>query len=198
MSSVPEIRTVRVLDLDKRTSEAGEASVEKASTTSRLVDVRRRRLSPAALVAMAVLAGMGAMALGGVAVLRASGKEVGASDAAVEQQRELRQALLLLAKPSTERVPFRGAAGTLVLAVGSGGRAALVLRGFAPAPAGDVHRAWIVSLGGRVRAAATFTAGQQVVPLTGLVRPGSSVVVTTGTPGSLVPPGRRARIVAAP
>ena len=42
-----------------------------------------------------------------------------------------RGVLALLAKPSTERIAFRGARG-LVLAVGSGGRAAILIRGLAP------------------------------------------------------------------
>jgi hypothetical protein len=196
MSSVPEIRMVRVLDVDKGAPDPQEASVQRGSPSPRALETRAPRVSPAVLVTLALLAGLGAMALGGLAMLQANGKEGGVAGAAATQQRELRQALLLLAKPSTARVPFRGAAGTLVLAVGSGGRAALVLRGFAPALAGKVHRAWIVSTSGRPRHAAAFTGGQQIVPLTGLVGPGSSVVVTTGTAESRVPPARNARIVA--
>lgn len=196
MSSVPEIRMVRVLDPDQSTQDPQEATVPKASVQPWSVERRAPRLSAAVLVSMALLAGVGAMALGAAAVLRASGGEDSVAGTAATQERDLREALHLLAKPSTVRVPFRGAAGTLVLAVGSGGRAALVLRGFALAPAGNVHHAWIVSSGGRARHAASFTGAQQVVPLAGLVDSGSSVVVTTGAPGSRVPPARGARIVA--
>lgn len=187
---------VRVLDLEQGTQEPQEATVRKASAQPSSVEHRAPRLSAAALVSMALLAGVGAMALGALAVLQASGRDEGVAAPAATQEHDLRQALLLLAKPSTVRIPFRGAAGTLVLAVGSGGRAALVLRGFAPAPAGKVHHAWIASSGGRARHAASFTGLRQVVPLARVVGPGSSVVVTTGSPESRVPPARNARIVA--
>ncbi len=189
---------VRVLDVEKGVPEPQDVSVQRGSPPPRAAGARAPRLSPLILVALALLAGLGAMVLGGLAVLQATNGAEGVTGPTATQERELRHALLLLAKPSTVRVPFRGAAGTLVLAVGSGGRAALVLRGFATAPAGKVHRAWIVSSSGRARRAATFTGGQQVVALTGVVTPGSSVVVTTGSVESGVPPGRSARIVARP
>jgi len=196
MSSVPEIRMVRVLDVDQGTPDLQEPPVRRGSAQPPGVEYRTPRLSAATLVALALLAGVGALALGALAVLQASDRDRPVAASAPTQERDLRQALLLLAKPSTVRVPFRGAARTLVLAIGSGGRAALVLRGFAPAPVGRVHHAWIVSVGGRARHAATFTGAQQVVPLTALVEPGSRVVVTTGAPESRVPPARGARIVA--
>lgn len=187
---------VRMPGVDQDTSHPQEVTVRTASTQPWNAERRAPRISAAAFVSMAMLAGAGAMVLGALAVLQAGGGEARAEERSATQERELRQALLLLAKPSTVRVPFRGAGGRLILAVGSGGRAALVLRGFAPAPAEEVHHAWILFPGGRARKAAVFTGAQQVVPLAGLVEPGSSVVVATGPAESRVPPVRGARIVA--
>ena len=102
---------------------------------------RSRRPSPLVLASLGVLAGIAAMALGTGAVVYAGGTtekapEVAPSSAGVQASHAVspveRRVVALLAKPSTERVAFTGSRG-LVLAVGSGGRAAILVRGLEPA-----------------------------------------------------------------
>jgi hypothetical protein len=131
-----------------------------------------------------VLAGLAALALGGLAVFWAARSDGGATTsqappAAPSEQAAPtaeRRALALLAKPSTERVLFRGSEGRLVLAVGSGGRAALVIRGVERAPAGRPYRAWVVGPERTVRAG-QFLGGERVVLLSAPVARGASVVI---------------------
>lgn len=140
---------------------------------------RRRsgRVSPGLLVGLAVVAGIGAVVLATAAFL--IGEREGAKAPAVSS--EAQTALSLLAKPSTERVPLGGSAGTAVLAFGSGGRAAIVLRGFAPAPARSVYHAWVRAERGRFVRAATFVGTERVVLLSRPVERGGAVAVTSET-----------------
>jgi hypothetical protein len=164
-----------------------------------------RRITPVTLVALGVAAGIAAMALGFAAVLLAGSasspsaqtsvpapsagqkppSQVSAALPAVE-----RRALALLAKPSTERIAFRGASG-LVLAVGSGGRAAILIRGLAPTPAGTPYSAWIVTRAGVPVRVARFTASERAVFLGTRLGPRSSVVVSAGRPVAGPPAGNR-------
>jgi hypothetical protein len=91
---------------------------------------------------------------------------------------EERRVLALLAKPSTERVVFRGSGGRLVLAVGSGGRAAILIRGVERSPAGKPYGAWVV-VSGRPLRAARFTGAERAVFLSAPVPRGARVVVAT-------------------
>ena len=135
------------------------------------------------LAALAVVAGIGAVALGIAAFLvgRTSGSQLPAISP------EAQSALSLLAKPSTERVPLGGSAGTAVLAVGSGGRAALVLKGFEPAPPGSLYHAWVRTERGRFTAAGTFAGTERVVLLSQRVERGGAVGVTRETSAVEVP-----------
>lgn len=188
---------VRVLDLERAASPKGEGPSTAAASRPAEPPRRSQRVSPLVLVGLALLAGAGAIALGALAVLEAGEKDARqVVEPVATSERDLRQALLLLAKPSTERVPFERSGGSLVLAVGSGGRAALVLRGFAPAPAGKTFHAWVFPPRGGARHAAAFTGSQPVVPLDRLVTVGSSVVVTSGRQSSPAPPSKRAGLVA--
>ena len=159
---------------------------------------RTRRPSPATLATLAVLAGLVAMALGGLAVFSAARSN---GDAAPPQAAPVastlsssvvaeRRALALLAKPSTERVLFRGSGGRLVLAVGSGGRAALLIRGLEPAPAGKPYQAWIVGSERAVRAA-RFTGRARAILLSGPVGRGARVVIAPDRATALRPGQRR-------
>ena len=159
-----------------------------------------RRPSPTPLVVLGLLAGIAAMALGGVAVFAAvrSADEAVAPVASAQKPRTTprieQQVLALLAKPSTERVVFRGSGGRLVLVVGSAGRAAILVRGFAGAPAGRPYHAWIVGSGKPMRAA-TITGTEPAVFLSAPVLRGESVVVASRRSAAARP--RAAGIVAA-
>lgn len=172
---------------------------------------RPTRPSPTPLIVLALLAGAGAIALGGVSVLTAmrSGDEPAAPvtpkpvaaapapkrAAAPRLPQVERQALALLAKPSTDRVPFRGSGGRLVLVVGSGGRAAILLRrGFERAPAQWPYYAWIVGTSGKPVRAARFTGAERAVFLGVQVPRKASIVVAPDRAAALDP--QNARIVA--
>jgi hypothetical protein len=148
---------------------------------------------------LGLLAGIGAMVLGGVAVVSATRSAdaqatpvVRASKAAPIPRVE-RQVLALLAKPSTDRVVFRGSGGRLLLVVGSAGRAAILVRGLERAPAGRPYRAWVVGSGKPVRAA-TFTGAERALLLSHPVARKASVVVAAVRAAALRP--KTARIVA--
>lgn len=158
---------------------------------------RRRGLSGSTLAALATVAGLGAMALGSwafVAELRsdtAPQADAGSSAATVER------ALALLSKPGTQRIPLIGSAGSMVLAVGPGGRAVLVLDGVEPAPAGESYQAWLIGQNGKVTASAGVFGGEEaVVPLSQLVAPGAAIGVTLERAGGAPAPTRRLTLVA--
>jgi hypothetical protein len=151
-----------------------------------------------ALVVFALLAGVGALALGAMAVLsattsRSDGQAVAPALRAPSRPDVERQALSLLAKPSTDRVVFRGSDGRLVLAVASGGRAAILTRGFERASSKQPYVAWVVRSGTPTRAA-RLVGSERAVMLTVRVGRGDSVVVAPA--GSAAKGPARARIVA--
>src|SRR5262245_51438789 len=138
-------------------------------STWRSVEVPQpRRPSPTPLVVLGLLAGIAAMALGGVAVVSAARSVDEPTPSAVATPEAVvtpgveQQVLALLAKPSTDRVVFRGSSGRLLLVVGSAGRAAILVRGFERAPAGRPYHAWVVGPGRPVRAG-TFTGAERAV-----------------------------------
>lgn len=135
-----------------------------------------RRPSAATIGALAAVAGLLALVLGTFAFLSALDDGGSSAEAAA---RDSARALSLLSKPSTERFPVLGSQGAVVLAVGSGGRAVLVLRGLEPAPSGSTYEAWVVDpAGGPPDPAGLFTAGERVVELTRPVPIGATVAVT--------------------
>jgi hypothetical protein len=146
------------------------------------------RRSGATLTVLALVAGIGALALGVLAVVLAASSQGDGSVAAAaapvpraqKQQTNAveRRALALLAKPSTERIAFRGSGGELVLAVGSGGKAAILVRGLELAAAERPYRALLLGAGKPVRVA-QFTGAEDAVFLTAPVARGSSVAVAT-------------------
>jgi hypothetical protein len=132
------------------------------------------------LVVLAVAAGIGALTLGVLAGLSALSWGSGGTPSVD------RQALALLTKTSTERLAFRGSGGRLVLAVGSGGRAAISIRGFEQASSGAPYYAWIVGSGSPVRAA-TIDGSARAVFLSRTLAPGDDVVVATQAPTDVGP-----------
>ncbi len=160
---------------------------------------RGRRPSPTTIAVVAALAGIGAMVLGGAAVLSAARSHertttAAASRAPAVAPRTESAALALLAKPSTERVAFRRSGGRLLLAVGSGGRAAILQRGLEHARAGAPYYAWALIPGARPVRAARFVGTERAVFLSVRLGPRTSVAVAAGPRGGASP--AHARIVA--
>jgi hypothetical protein len=181
MTSLSEVSVVRA----PSPAEEGVAVAEPAvGSWGPYVPARPSRWSPATLAALALLAGIGAMALGALAVVSASSsaeaepvvttpavpvEAPGTSDAE-------RGVLALLAKPSTERFVFRRSGGRLVLVVGSGGRAAIIVRRLDRVSAAQPYYAWVIRSGEPVRAA-RFTGSERAVLVSVPVRKGDSVAV---------------------
>jgi hypothetical protein len=193
VTTVPDIPIVQV-----------HAFEEDGTTTAAsmwALDVPRgRRPSPLTLAVLGVVAGIAAMALGAAAVISAGGSADAAPDprtravsgepsgpavAGVE-----RRVLALLAKPSTERISFSGTGG-LVLAVGSGGRAAILIRGLERATPGKPYFAWVVAPGAAPVRAARFVGSERAVFLSGRLGRRASVVVSTSRPVAARPAGNR-------
>ena len=146
-----------------------------------------RRPSPEAFAALAVLAGVGAIALGAAAVVTQWPSDTEAASIPLEAQ----SGIALLSKPSTQRVPFAGSHGTAVLAVGSGGRAAIVLRGFAPAATDGAYDVWARAPGRPFVRVGTFAGTERIVLLSARLDPGSVVGITpreSGPPTPSFPP----------
>jgi hypothetical protein len=118
--------------------------------------------------------------------------ETGSGAADAETQR----ALALLSKPSTERIPLERTNGAIVLAVGTGGLAALVLDDLAPAPAGKAFEAWVVGPGGSTAPAAVFSGEEKVVLLSRPVPAGATVGVTVESAAGVDAPTQPLRLVA--
>jgi hypothetical protein len=182
MTSVSEIPVVRVPPPAE--AHGGEDSLAPTFSRWKAFEVpQARRPSPIPLVLLALLAGIGAMVLGGAALVSATTAAdeaqplppAPAKSAPVTTAAEQR-VLGLIAKPSTDRVVFRGSDGRLVLVVGSAGRAAILLRGFGRAPAARPYIAWVVRGGKPVRAA-RFTGAERAIFLSAPVGRKDSVVV---------------------
>jgi hypothetical protein len=201
MTSVPEISLAPLSPSVESTAE--DPLGPTVSTWKPMIEVPApSRPSPTPLVLLALLAGIGAMVLGGVAVVAATRSADESAPPPVPPPKAVsspttnveRQALALLAKPSTGRVVFRGSRGHLVLVVGSGGRAAILVQGFARADAGRPYYAWVVGASGNPFRAARFTGAERAVFLSALVGRKDSVVVAPDRVAALRP--RSARIVA--
>jgi hypothetical protein len=145
-----------------------------------------RRPTSTALVVLASCAGVGALLLGllaGVFALSGSDEPSAPAATSVAQPTVEQRALALLAKPSTERIVFRGSGGRLLLAVGSGGRAALLVRGL-ERPVGSLYAAWVVGSSRPIRAA-SLDGTERAVFLSVPLRPHESVVVSQNRPTGL-------------
>jgi hypothetical protein len=200
MTSVPEISLAALSSSVEST--ADDAFGPTFSTWKPIELPPPSRPSPTPLILLALLAGVAAMALGGVAVVAATRSADEAAPPVSPQAKVIasptskveRQALALLAKPSTDRVVFRGSRGHLVLVVGSGGRAAILIRGFERADAGWPYYAWVVGASGKPVRAARFTGAERAVFLSTRVGRDVSVVVAPDRAAALSP--RSAHIVA--
>ena len=149
----------------------------------------RNGVSGAVLATFAALAGMSAIALGlwafVVSVPADSPTEIVGAPVS-----ESAQAISLLSKPTTVRLPLAGADDRATLAVASNGRGMIVLDGLGIAPVGRTYQAWVLTPRPRPRPlpAAVFTGVETVVPLTARVVPGSVVGITVERPGGALAP----------
>ena len=152
---------------------------------------RQNRLSGATLATLAALAGLAAIALG-LWAFAASIRDPDSAGAESLGGPETAQAISLLSKPATERLPFAGRDGWLTLAVGSDGRGLLVFDGVRVAPVGRTYQAWVVTrrTGLQPLPAAVFSGIEGVVPLTARVQPGFLVGITIEKPGGAAAPTR--------
>jgi len=150
---------------------------------------RQHWLSGATLATLAALAGLAAIALGLLA-FTASIRDRDSAGAESLPAPKTAQAISLLSKPTTERLPFGGTDNWLTLAVGSNGRGLLVLDGVRVAPVGRAYQAWVVtrSAGAEPLPAAVFSGIEGVVPLTARVQPGFIVGITIEKPGGAPAP----------
>jgi Anti-sigma-K factor rskA len=155
------------------------------------------RLSGATVATLAALAGMAAIALGTWA-FASSVREEDAPQSVRPPISEAAQAISLLSKPTTVRLPFAGSDGAVVLAVGSNGRGMLVLDDLGIAPVGREYQAWVVGAGRRRAplSAALFTGVETVVPLTARVESGSAVGISIEKAGGASAPTRTLTLLA--
>ena len=194
VTTVPDIPVVQLPAFE-------EGSAAGSPTASMwAVDVpTARRPSPLTLAVLGVLAGIAAMVLGTAAVIAAGGAsrtsfERAAGTTAKPARPTLtgteRRVLALLSKPSTQRVVFRGSRG-LVLAVGSGGRAAILIRGLERAAPGKPYKAWIVTPGAAPVRVARFVGTERAVFLSARLRPNQRVIVSSDRPVGVRPANGR-------
>jgi hypothetical protein len=194
VTTVPDIPIVRLPAFEE------DSAVGSPTASMWAVDVpKARRPSPLTLAVLGVVAGIAAMVLGAAAVISAGGgSQTSSGRAAGSTSAHVRSALAgaeqrvlaLLAKPSTERIVFRGSR-RLVLAVGSGGRAAILIRGLERAAPGKPYTAWIVTPGAVPVRAARFDGSERAVFLSARLRPKQRVIVSRDRPVGVRPANGR-------
>jgi hypothetical protein len=155
------------------------------------------RLSGVTLAAFAAVAGVAAIALGTWAFVTSVRAQDDPEVVRSAPSYGAAQAISLLSKRSTERIPLEGSHGSAVLAVGARGRGVLVFHGLPIAPAGRSYQAWVVDP--KVRppehlSAAVFTGVETIVPLAQPVPEGWVVGVTLEQEGGVGAPRREFRI----
>ena len=163
-----------------------------------------RRLSAPVLAALAAVAGVAAIALATTALVKSLDSDDGIAVAAertatAESVPAAEQALSLLSKPSTQRLPIANSGGRVILAVGVTGRGVLVLDGLGLAPAGEAYQAWVIKPKAKAPAsAAVFSGTEAIVPLSVAVKPGSVVAITIERAGGVEAPTQTPKLIAQP
>ena len=162
----------------------------------------KRRLSGPVLASLAAVAGVAAIALATTAAIASLDSDDGGAEA-IEQTTEsvsaAEQALSLLSKPSTQRLPIANSGGRVILAVGVTGRGVLVLDGLGLAPSGKAYQAWVIKPKAKAPAsAAVFSGIETIVPLSVAVKPGSVVAITIERAGGVPAPTQTPKLVAQP
>lgn len=179
---------------------AGDSEARSAEENGRAFDPielpRTYRVSGVTLAALAAVTGVVAIALGTWAFV-ASIREEPAEVVRTAPIYGAAQAISLLAKPSTQRIPLEGSEGSAILAVAAGGQSVLVLDGLGLAPEGTAYHAWVVNPKRRPvehLPAGTFTGVETLVPLTARVPPDWILGVTIERAGGVSAPTRAFRL----
>ena len=155
------------------------------------------RLSGMTLAALAAVTGVVAIALGTSAFVSSVREPDTVEVVQTAPIHRAAQAISLLSKPSTERIPLAGSRGSAILAVGESGRGVLVLDGLGLAPIGRSYQAWVVDPRKRPReyvSAGTFTGVETIVPLSARVPRGWVLGVTIEKSGGASAPTQAFRI----
>jgi hypothetical protein len=162
----------------------------------------KRKLSGSVLAALAAVAGVAAMVLGTTAVFASLDSDdggVAASERTTESVPAAEQALSMLSKPSTQRLPIANSSGRVILAVGVTGRGVLVLDGLGLAQPGKAYQAWVIKPKAKTPAsAAVFSGIETIVPLSVAVKPGAVVAITIERAGGAPAPTQTPKLVAQP
>jgi hypothetical protein len=163
-----------------------------------------RRLSAPILAALAAVAGVAAIALATTALVKSLDSDDRNAVAAeqtttAEGVPAAEQALSLLSRPSTQRLPIANSGGRVILAVGVTGRGVLVLDGLGLAPAGKAYQAWVIKPNANAPdSAAVFSGTEAIVPLSVAVKPGAVVAITIERAGGVNAPTQTPKLVAQP
>lgn len=198
MEATPAIRSSSGLE---RNGSSLSASVSAATTsrTERLAQPVELppspRLRAETIAGLATVAGVVAIALGGWAFVSSASSED--SNAGVRSLAAAEQVLPLLARPSTERIPFSGSVGRITLVVGAGGRGVLVPAGLEAAAPGWSYQAWITEPNAAAPVSvALFSGTEAVVPLAAPVRRGATVGITIEPARGAPTPSRTPKLLA--
>jgi hypothetical protein len=106
------------------------------------------------------------------------------------------EALALLARPNSERLPLQGSVGRIILVVQPSNDAALVLNGLGQADADWAYQIWVTQPDSITpRSAGLFSGREIVVPLTSTVPRGATVAVTLEPATGSFAPTRRAKLL---
>ena len=175
-------------------------STTRTSTLGPLELPPKRRPSAATLVTIAALVGVAAIAIGTTAIV--SSLDSDESGQAAEQTTTVsavEEAISLLSKPSTQRVPVANSGGRIILAIGANGRGVLILDGLGAAPAGKAYQAWVIKPNAKApSSAAVFDGVETMVPLSVSVKPGAVVAITIEQAGGAPAPTQTPTLVAQP
>ena len=168
-------------------------STTRTSTLGPLELPPKRRPSAATLVTIAALVGVAAIAIGTTALV--SSLDSDDSNEAAGQTTTVsgvEEAISLLSKPSTQRVPVANSGGRIILAIGANGRGVLILDGLGAAPAGKAYQAWVIKPNAKApSSAAVFDGVETMVPLSVSVKPGAVVAITIEQAGGAPAPTQR-------
>jgi hypothetical protein len=155
-----------------------------------------RRLSASTLAGLAAAAGIAAIVLGGWAFMWGVGSDDSAESVASTRPAGFDEALALLARPNSERLPLEGSVGRIILVVQPSNDAALVLNGLGQADADWAYQIWVTQPDSITpRSAGLFSGREIVVPLTSAVPRGATVAVTLEPATGSFAPTRRAKLL---